>query len=113
MSRKKSFLVRIRRFINSFVKFREEFIRLRLPVENITREFEEMIRKKAEHNILRAEIREATKNDAENIINLYDRAWHSTTMPYHIVSKKKLLKLLENPDYTFLIAKGGADDSII
>ena len=104
MLRKRSLLLKIRRFVNNFYKIRNYHIQMRLPVEKITKDFEKMLKNKIEHNLIHAEIREATKEDTEIIINLYDRAWHSTTMPYHPVSKKNY-QLINDSDYVFLIAK--------
>ncbi len=104
------FKLRIRKFINNFIKLKRNYIELRLPVENITKEFEDMLRGKIENNILKAEIREATKDDADSLIKLHDKAWHSTTMPYHLMSKKKLLELLKDPEYVFLIANIDSTD---
>lgn len=61
---------------------------MRLPVEKITKDFEEMLRDKIAHNIIHADIREATKEDADIIINVYKRAWRSTIMHVPIILKK-------------------------
>ena len=37
MSKKKSFLLKIRKFLNKFVKMGEEYIQMRLPVEKISK----------------------------------------------------------------------------
>lgn len=110
MTRKKSFSLRIRRFINKFMKMPYDHIQMRLPVEKITKNFEEKLKNKIEHNILHAEIRKATKEDSDSIINMYNQAWHSTTMPFLPISKKKLVKLFNNPSYNILIAKVGSID---
>ena len=110
MSRKKSYSLRIRRFINKFMKMPYDYIQMRLPVEKITKNFEEKLKNKIEHNILHAEIRKATKEDSDSIINMYNQAWHSTTMPFLPISKKKLVKLFNNPSYNILIAKVGSID---
>ena len=102
--------LRIRKFINNFIKLKRNYIELRLPVEDITKEFEDSLRSKIEHNILKAEIREATKDDADSLIKLHDKAWHSTTMPFHLMSKKRLLELLDDPEYVFLIANIDSTD---
>jgi ribosomal protein S18 acetylase RimI-like enzyme len=92
------------------MKMPYDYIQMRLPVEKITKNFEEKLKNKIEHNILHAEIRKATKEDSDSIINMYNQAWHSTTMPFRPISKKKLVKLFNNPSYNILIAKVGSID---
>ncbi len=111
MSKKKSILLIIKNKILDYFKVREDYIQMRLPVEKITKDFEDLLKNKIDHNILHAEIREATKNDAESIIHLHDRAWHSTPMSHHPISKKKMLELMIDSDFVFLIAKVDSIDS--
>jgi ribosomal protein S18 acetylase RimI-like enzyme len=105
MARKRSLKVKLRKLLNKFIKMPEEYIQMKLPVSKITKKFEETLRNKVEHNVLGAEIREAKKEDVDNILEIYDESWHSTTMPFVPITKKRLLNLLRNSDYTILIAR--------
>ena len=87
----KSVFSKFNRRINNLFDTHKNYIQLRLSVKKITKEFEEMLKDKIEHNILYAEIRKAIEEDAVSIINLYDQVWHSTTMPFYNLSKKKSL----------------------
>lgn len=81
------------------------YIQMRLPVEKITREFEDILKKKIEHNIIQAKIREATKEDLEDLKYIYNRAWLTSNTPFRPITKTDLLKILEYPETVFLIAK--------
>ncbi len=111
MSSKKSFKLKIRKLLNKFIKTPEEYIQMKLPVVKITKRFEETLRNKVEHNVLGAEIREANSEDVESILNVYDQAWHSTTMPFVPITRKRLLSLLKNSAHIILIAKVDEIDS--
>ncbi len=92
-------------------KFREGFqrdlnyIQMRLPVNKITRDFEESLQNKIKHKVKQAKIREAVEDDIEDLIIIHDQAWHSTPMPYHSLSKDKLFEIIKDPDITVLIAE--------
>ena len=111
MSKKKSFLLKIRKVLNKLVKMGDEYIQMRLPVERITKSFEEKIRNKIKQNRINAELRKATKEDIDSILLMYDRAWHSTTMPFHPIPRSRLLTLLKDPNYEILIVKVDNVDS--
>lgn len=81
------------------------YIQMRLPVEKITKEFEDNLKKKIEHNIIQANIREATKEDLDNLKYIYNRAWLTSNTPFRPITKTDLLKILEYPETVFLIAK--------
>lgn len=110
MVRKKSFKLKIRKLLNKFIKIPEEYIQMKLPVGKITKRFEQTLRNKVEHNVLGAEIREATSEDVESILKIYDQSWHSTTMPFVPITKNRLLSLLKKSDYNILIAKVDNND---
>ena len=111
MSKKKSFLLKIRKFLNKFVKMGEEYIQMRLPVEKISKSFEEKIRNKIKQNDLKAKLRKAMKEDIDSILLMYDQAWHSTTMPFQPIPRSRLLTLLKDPNYEILIVKVDSKDS--
>jgi ribosomal protein S18 acetylase RimI-like enzyme len=84
---------------------------MKLPVAKITKRFEEKLREQVSHNILGAEIREADSDDVESILSIYDKSWHSTTMPFVPITRKRVLSLLQNTNYEILIAKVNKIDS--
>jgi len=86
------------------------YIQMRLPVRKITPEFEAALRAKIENNIIHAEVREATMEDINCLIELHDKAWHSTPMPYRPLNKDSIIKMLQDPNIIFLIAKVQGDD---
>lgn len=81
------------------------YIQMRLPVEKITKEFEDKLKKKIEHNIIRAKIREAMKEDLDLLKYIYNRAWLTSNTPFRMITKTDLQKILEYPETVFLIAK--------
>ncbi|MFX0138763.1 MAG: GNAT family N-acetyltransferase [Candidatus Hodarchaeota archaeon] len=81
------------------------YIQMKLPVEKITKEFEEKLKNKIEHNIIQAKIREATKEDLDSLKYIYNRAWLTSNTPFRPITKTDLSKILEYPDTIFLIAK--------
>ncbi|NHJ24667.1 MAG: GNAT family N-acetyltransferase [Candidatus Lokiarchaeota archaeon] len=81
------------------------YIQMRLPVEKITEEYEEIIRKRVEKNILRAKIREATKEDLDSVVFLHNRSWMTSSTPFSPISHETIKKIFEYPDTKILIAK--------
>jgi ribosomal protein S18 acetylase RimI-like enzyme len=81
------------------------YIQMKLPVEKITRLFEEKLKEKIEHNIIKAKIREATKEDLESLKYIYNRAWLTSNTPFRPITKTDLQKILEYHETVFLMAK--------
>ena len=81
------------------------YIQMSLPVEKITPEYEAEVNKKVEHNILRAKIREATEEDLEKIMKLYNKAWLTSNTPFSRITVNSLTEIHEYPDTVILIAK--------
>ena len=81
------------------------YIQMRLPVEKITKEFEDKLTDKIEHNIIQGKIRKATKEDLNTLKNIYNRAWLTSNTPYRPITKTDLLTILEHSDTIFLIGK--------
>jgi ribosomal protein S18 acetylase RimI-like enzyme len=81
------------------------YVQMRLPVEKITPEFEESLRKKIAKNFLKANIREADQNDLDSIVSLYNKAWLTSQTPFRPLDKESLEKIFEDPDTVILIAK--------
>ena len=83
----------------------------RLPVEKITPEFEVKLNDKVEHNILHAKIRESIKDDLENVMNIYNKAWLTSNTPFSQISVESLNEIYDFPDTVILIAKAYGIDA--
>ncbi len=90
---------------------RIDYIQMRLPVNKITKEFEDSLREKIEHNVVHAKIREASEKDIEHIMKVYDLAWHSSPMPIREVGKDTFLKIYKESTSVFLIASIDSTDA--
>ncbi len=88
-----------------------EYIQMKLPVVNITPEFEEMLTEKVEHNILRAKIREAKVEDLDSVAVLYNRSWLTSSTPYSMITIESLKTILEYPETIILIARVYGSDA--
>lgn len=88
-----------------------EYIQMKLPVSDITLEFEENLTKKVERNILKAKIRKANEEDIPSIKYLYDRSWLTSQTPFSAISVISLKKILESPETIILIAKVYGSDA--
>jgi ribosomal protein S18 acetylase RimI-like enzyme len=82
-----------------------KYIQLKLPVEKITEEFETQITKKVEKNILKAKIRDATKDDLESVVYMYNRSWMTSCTPFSPLSIDPLKKIIEYPETKIKIAR--------
>ena len=87
------------------------YIQMKLPVEKITNEFENKLKEKIEHNIIKAKIREATTTDLDSLKYIYNRAWLTSNTPFRPITKTDLKKILEYPETVFLIAKVYGSDA--
>jgi len=91
-----------------------EYIQMKLLVSAITPEVEENLKKKVEHNILQAKIREANIEDLESVMYLYNRSWLVSSTPFRTITKETLRIIYEYPDTLFLIAKAyGSDGAFV
>jgi len=81
------------------------YLQMRLSVEKITKEFENKLKDKIEHSIVKAKIREANKEDLDSLKNIYNRAWLTSNTPFRPITKTDLKKILEYPETVFLIGK--------
>ncbi|MFO8019882.1 MAG: GNAT family N-acetyltransferase [Promethearchaeia archaeon] len=89
-------------------KFMEEgliYRQMTLPVENITKEFEENLKKKVETNMLHAKIRRVTDTDLDILKDLYNRAWLSSNTPFRPITVDDLEKVYHDPDTIIFIGK--------
>lgn len=81
------------------------YIQMRLPIEKITKQYEDNIKKKLEANIYQAKIREATEKDLENVTIIYNKAWLTSNTPFRPIKKETLKSIFKDPDTIFLIAR--------
>jgi len=82
-----------------------KYIQMRLPIEKITKQFEDDIKKKIETNIYQAKIREATEKDLEIVTEIYNKAWLTSRTPFRPIEKETLKTIFHHPDTIFLIAR--------
>ncbi len=88
-----------------------EYIQMKLPVSDITPEFEENLTKKVKSNILRAKIREANEEDLQSVKYLYDRSWLTSQTPFSAISVSSLKTIWEYPETIILVAKVYGSDA--
>jgi ribosomal protein S18 acetylase RimI-like enzyme len=88
-----------------------EYIQMKLPLENITLEFEADLSKKVEKNILHAIIREASENDLESIMYIYNRSWLTSNTPFSRITVDSLKIIYSYPETVILIAKVYGSDA--
>ena len=81
------------------------YIQMKLSVDRITKKFEDSLIEKIQQSLIHADIREATETDIERIMNLYNKAWLTTNTPFRPITIDSLIKIFEDPDTIFLIAK--------
>lgn len=84
---------------------------MKLPVSDITPEFEESLTKKVKSNILRAKIREASEEDLPSVKYLYDRSWLTSNTPFRPIERETLKSIWEYPETIILIAKVYGSDA--
>ena len=88
-----------------------EYIQMKLPIENITPEFEADLSKKVEKNILHAIIREASEIDLESIMYIYNRSWLTSNTPFSRITVVSLKTIYDYPETVILIAKVYGSDA--
>jgi RimJ/RimL family protein N-acetyltransferase len=87
------------------------YIQVHLPVEKITKEFEDSLKEKIEKSIFRANIRVADKSDLKAVMELYNKAWLTSNTPFRPIEIDSLKTIFNDPDTIFLIAKVYGKDS--
>jgi len=81
------------------------YVQMRLPVDKITKEFEDQIKEKIEHNIFHANIRVATEKDFKSIVEIYNKSWLTAKTPFRPITRETIKKIFADPDTSFLIAR--------
>ena len=116
----------IREFFSTFKPKREEdrkeskdkiltegltYVQMSLPVEEITKDFEDSLKEKIDRNIINAKMRIGTESDLESLMNVYNKSWLTSNTPFRPITTKSLKIILDDPDTTLLIAKVYGQDS--
>jgi ribosomal protein S18 acetylase RimI-like enzyme len=86
------------------------YLQMRLPIEKITKEFENTLREKIEKNIYRANIREAELKDLSIITNIYNKSWLTSSTPFRPIQRETLKKIFNDQNTVFLIANVYSSD---
>lgn len=81
------------------------YIQMKLPVEKITKEFEQSLKEKISRNILRAKIREATIEDLESVRYIHNRAWLTSNTPFSPITLEGIKDVFEIPSTKIFIAR--------
>jgi GNAT superfamily N-acetyltransferase len=84
---------------------------VRLPVEKITEEFENSLKKKIAQSIFQAKFRVATKSDLKSVMEIYNKSWLTANTPFRPIELDSLKTIFNDPDTIFLIAKVYGRDS--
>lgn len=81
------------------------YVQMRLPVDKITKDFEDKLKEKIENNIFKAKIREATEKDLQTIVDIYNKSWLTSNTPFRPIEKQTMKKIFEDQETKFLIAR--------
>ena len=81
------------------------YLQMRLPIEKITKEFENTLRDKIEKKIYRANIREAELKDLSIITDVYNKSWLTSSTPFRPIKKETLKQIFNDQNTVFLIAR--------
>ncbi|MGV9141811.1 MAG: GNAT family N-acetyltransferase, partial [Promethearchaeota archaeon] len=87
------------------------YSQMKLPVASITPEFEKNLQEKVERNILKAKVREASKEDLERVMHIHNRSWMVSNTPFTPISLDSLEIIHEYPETIVLIAKVYGEDA--
>ena len=86
------------------------YLQMRLPIEKITKEFENTLMGKIEKNIYRANIREAELNDLSIITDIYNKSWLTSSTPFRPIKRETLNQIFNDQNTVFLIANVYSSD---
>jgi len=81
------------------------YLQMRLPIEKITKEFENTLKRKIEKKIYRANISEAELKDLSIVTDIYNKSWLTSSTPFRPIHKGTLKKIFNDQNTVFLIAK--------
>ena len=80
------------------------YLQMRLPIEKITKEFENTLKEKIEKKIYRANIRVAELKDLSIITDIYNKSWLTSSTPFRPIQRETLKKIFTDQNTVFLIA---------
>ncbi len=80
------------------------YLQMRLPIEKITKEFENTLKEKIEKKIYRSNIREAELKDLSIITDIYNKSWLTSSTPFRPIQSGTLKKIFTDQNTVFLIA---------
>ena len=86
------------------------YLQMRLPIEKITKEFENTLRDKIEKKIYRANIREAELKDLSIITDVYNKSWLTSSTPFRPIKRETLKQIFNDQNTVFLIARAYGSD---
>ena len=90
------------------------YLQMRLPIEKITKEFENTLRKKIEKKIYHANIREAELKDLSIVTDIYNKSWLTSSTPFRPIQKGTFKQIFNDQNTVFLIAEVyGSDGGFI
>jgi len=90
------------------------YIHFKLPTERITTEFEKIYYYKVEQNIFKPKIKLATIKDAQQVAQIYNRAWITSGVPFSPMTREKFEILFNDPkSYIFIAKMFGIDAGFI
>ncbi|UCC20888.1 MAG: GNAT family N-acetyltransferase [Promethearchaeota archaeon] len=78
---------------------------MRLYVDELTPEQEKKYNKELNLNPIKPKIYEATEEDIETIVNLYNKSWLTSNTPFRRLTFENIKHLYYNPNISILIAK--------
>ena len=86
------------------------YLQMRLPIDKITREYENALRDKIEKSIYQANIREAELKDLSIITDIYNKSWLLSSTPFRPIQKETLKSIFNDQNTVFLIANVYGND---
>lgn len=81
------------------------YIKLKLPIDKISREYKNSFKKKIRKNFTKPKISLVTRNDIPCVVKLYNRAGLTSTSPFRPITIEQLTELYNDPKYELLIAQ--------
>ena len=86
------------------------YLQMRLPIDKITKEFENALRDKIEKSIYQANIREAELKDLSIITDIYNKSWLLSSTPFRPIQKETLKSIFNDQNTVFLITNVYGND---
>ena len=87
------------------------YVQMRLPVNKITKEFEDALKQKIESSFVQSKIRVANREELSSVMDLYNKSWLTANTPFRPIEISSLKTIFEDSDTIFLIARVYGRDS--